>query len=220
MQHNIVKVGQHNIEYESIFDLIFNGRKGMNIAPFNKRISGPNELKNIINIYGDIKNIFEKRILDSDDGVNYLNNTKKSIGEININNKENFIKTRTGLNDCLIQLEILRKRFINNKQQRKTTHNQNIHLLRECRKLLAPPTFSEFVGGFSLEEDPQNTHKSVLMLKHMDSTSKEYHHSMARYILNDINHIITNIIPKLTIDFNVVVESIIHELTYINLKYS
>lgn len=219
MQDPSVKIGHHTIKYSSIFDVIFRGQRELKIAPFNRKISGPKELKDIINIYRDIRNIFEKRILDTENGVQYMNNTKQSNEGVDLYNKQHFIKKRAAIDDCLNQLEILRKRFINNRQQRKTTHNQNIRLLRELRKLLPPATFSEFGGGFSLEEDPQNTHKSVLMLKHMSHTSKEYHHSTARYILNDINHIIMNVIPKLTIDLNVVIEAIIHELTYTKLKY-
>jgi len=208
MQDFIVTIGPHTTQFSSIFHLLFDGDADMDVAPFNKRISGPTELKNIINIYNGIKSIFENRLLENSDDTS-------PVGEINVNNKENFIKSIYMLTNYLTTLEILRKRLVNNKQQRKTAHNQNIHSLRELRKLLPPPTYSEFGGGFSLEEDPRNTHKSVQILKHMDYTSKEFHHSMGRHILNDINSIITKVLPELV--FNMATQ---FNLLFINLPPS
>ena len=206
MQPNTVTIGPHRIPYSSILDVMYYGNEEMKIAPFNKKISGPKELKNIINIYQDIKTVF-----DNHNGL---------IDEINVNNNEKYIKSRDALVNCLTTLEILRKRFVNNKQQRKTAHNQNRHLLRELRKLLPIPTFSEFSGGFSLEQDPQNTHKSVQILNHADYTSKEYHHSMGRHILNDINSIITTVLPNLIVKYDIAIELVIQELTSMSLTQS
>ena len=220
MQPNTVTIGPHRILYSSILDVINYGNLEMKIAPFNKKISGPKELKNIINIYQDIKTVFEKRLLDCEGARYYLNDDTSPIGEINVDNKEKYLKSRAALVNCLITLEILRKRFVNNKQQRKTAHNQNRHLLRELRKLLPPPTFSEFSGGFSIEQDPQNTHKSVQILNHADYTSKEYHHSMSRHILNDINSIITTVLPNLIVKYDIAIEVVIQELSSMNSKQS
>jgi len=206
MQQNTVTIGPHRIPYSSILDVMYYGNEEMKIAPFNKKISGPKELKNIINIYQDIKTVF-----DNHNGL---------IDEINVNNNEKYIKSRDALVNCLITLEILRKRFVNNKQQRKTAHNQNRYLLRELRKLLPPPTFSEFSGGFSIEQDPQNTHKSVQILNHADYTSKEYHHSMSRHILNDINSIITTVLPNLIVKYDIAIEVVIQELSSMNSSQS
>lgn len=192
MHDFIVTIGPHTIPFSSIFHLLFDGDVDMDIAPFSKRINGPKELKDIIHIYHDIKSIFENRLLE---------NNSWSSKEFIVDSKENLKKSIDMLSNYLTTLEILRKRLVNNKQQRKTAHNQNIHLLRELRKLLPPPMFSEFGGGFSLEQDPQNTHVSVKLLKQMNSTSKEFHYSMGRHILNDINSIITNFLPKLV--FNI-----------------
>jgi hypothetical protein len=206
MQPNTVTIGPHRIPYSSILDVMYYGNEEMKIAPFNKKINGPKELKNIINIYQDIKTVF-----DNHNGL---------IDEINVNNNEKYIKSRDALVNCLTTLEILRKRFVNNKQQRKTAHNQNRYLLRELRKLLPAPTFSEFSGGFSLEQDPQNTHKSVEILNHADYTSKEYHHSMGRHILNDINSIITKVLPNLVVKYDIAIELVIQELTSMSLTQS
>jgi hypothetical protein len=196
MHDFIVTIGPHTTHFSSIFHLLFDGDADMDVAPFNKRINGPKELKNIITIYQDIKSIFEDRLLENNGARYYLNDDTSPIEQINVDNKENFIKSIHMLTNYLTTLEILRKRLVNNKQQRKTAHNQNIHLLRELRKLLPPPTYSEFGGGFSLEDDPPNNHISVQILKHMDYTSKEFHHSMSRHILNDINSIITKVLPE------------------------
>ena len=188
MKDFVVTIGPHTTIFSSIFHLLFDGDADMNVGPFNKKISGSNELKNMINIYQDIKSIFEERLSENND---------VSSSELNVSNKENFIKNMHIFSNYLTTLEILRKRLVNNKQQRKTAHYQNIHLLRELRKLLPPPIYSEFGGGFSLEEDPPNRHISVQILKHMDYTSKEFHGSMSRHILNDINSIITKFLPEL-----------------------
>ena len=218
MQPNTLTIGSHTFSYSSILDVMYYGNEEMKIAPFNKKISGPKELKNIINIYQDIKTVFENRLLECTGARYYLNDDTSPIGEINVDNKENLVKSRDALTKCLTTLEILRKRFVNNKQQRKTARNQNRHLLRELRKLLPPPTYIEVGGGFSLEQDPQNTHKSVQILNHADYTSKEYHHSMGRHILNDINSIITNVLPDLVVKYDIVIEVVIQELTSINSK--
>jgi len=218
MQPNTVSIGTHRISYSSILDVMYYGNREMKIAPFTKRISGPKELKNIITIYQHIKTIFEKQLLECNGARDYLNDDTSPIEEINVDNKEIYIKTRDEFTNCLTTLEILRKRFVNNKQQRKTAHNQNRHLLRELRKLLPPPTYSEFGAGFSLEQDPQNTHKSVQILNHADYTSKEYHHSMSRHILNDINSIITKYVPNLVVNYDSAIEVVIQELTSINSK--
>lgn len=213
MSNNIVKIGTYEILYTDILDIIYYANPKMKIAPLNKRISGPKELKHITHIYQDIKYLFEKQLLAYNGARDYLNDDTSPFGEINLDNKENFVNIRDALSNCLTNLEILRKRFVNNKQQRKTARNQNIYLLRELRKLLPPPTFSEFGGGFSLEQDPQNTHKSVQILKHMNYTSKEFHYSMGRHILNDINSIITNVLPDLVVKYNNAIQVIIQELT-------
>ena len=213
MPDYIVRVGPYEIPFGTILDVIYYGHPKMKIAPLNKRINGPKELKNIINIYQDIKSLFEKQLLDCKGARHYLNYDTSPIGEINLDNKEKFVNISYELRNCLNTLEILRKRFVNNKQQRKTARNQNIYLLRELRKLLPPPTFSEFGGGFTLEQDPHNTHKSVQILKHMDYTSKEFHYSMNRHILNDINSIITKVLPDLVVKYNNAIQVIILELT-------
>jgi len=177
-------MGDYTVDFTTISDLIYKGDKIMKVAPLTKKITGPKELK-IIHIYNDIKNIFEKRLLEMNgDAVT----------------QDDFIKSRTALSDCLNQLEKLRKRFVNNKQHRKTTHIQNRRLLRELQALLPPPIYSEFGGGFSLEEDLRNTHKSVIILKSMDDRSKEYHRSVASNILYDINSIVGDILPKITVN--------------------
>ena len=199
MHDYIVTIGPYTTQFSSIFHLLFDGDADMDIAPFSKRINGPKELKNIIHIYEDIKNIFEKLLFE---------NFGISNEELNVDKKENFNKSIYMLSNYLTTLEILRKRLVNNKQQRKTAHNQNIQLFRELRKLLPPPTFSEF-GGDSLEQEPQNTHISVKLLKQMNYTSKEYHYSMGRHILNDINNIITNVLPKFVFNMANAIQAII-----------
>jgi hypothetical protein len=213
MSNNIVRIGNYEITFDAILNVIYNVHPNIDVSPLNKRINGPKELKNIILIYQDIKYLFEKRLFEHNGARDYMNDDTSSIIEINLDNKENFVKIRNTFIKCLTNLEILRKRFVNNKQQRKTAHNQNIYLLRELRKLLPPPTYSEFGGGFSLEQDPQNTHKSVQILKHMNYTSKEFHYSMGRHILNDINSIMTNVLPDLVVKYNNAIQVIIQELT-------
>jgi len=220
MSSNFVKIGEYEIPFFQILDVIYYGNKDMKIAPLNKRISGPKELKNIINIYCDIKMVFEKRLLDITGARDYLNDDTSSIGKINMDNKEKYLKSISALTNCLTVLEMLRKRFVNNKQQRKTARNQNRHLFREFQKLLPSPTYSEFSGGVSLEQDLQNTHKYIEILKHADYTSKEYHHSTGRHILNDINSIITTVLPNLVAKYDIVIELVIQELTSINSRQS
>ena len=198
-----VTLGPYTVNYNNILDIINHGDRKVKLAPLKKRITGPKELKMLIDIYSGVRNVFEKRLLESENGADYIHVVDEDT------NKHVLIKLRSKFTDCLVQLEKLRKRFINNKQQRKTTHNLNRILLRQLRSLLPPPTFSEFGGGFSLEMDPQNTHPSVKLVKHIDNTSKEYYRSNARNILADINHIVTETLPELMGTYYATIEVIV-----------
>lgn len=213
MSDKIVKIGTYEIPFNKILDTINYGYKEMKIKPLNKRINGPKELKKIITIYQDILSVFEKQLVLHNGLQFYLNEFISSNPQINLDKKENLINSRDALTKCLNTLEILRKRYINNKQQRKTARNQNILLLRELRKLLPPATFSEFGGGFSLEEDPQNDHITVHMILHMNNSLKEFHYFAGRHILNDINIVITKQLPELLIQYDKSIKAIVAEPT-------
>jgi hypothetical protein len=83
--------------------------------------------------------------------------------------------------DNLAKLEKLRKMLVNNKQQRKTEHNQFSRALCEIRAMLPKPDVTEFGEGFSIEDVPD--HASIRILKQIDVNAKQHHRTVAQNIL-------------------------------------
>ena len=112
------------------------------------------------------------------------------VQDVAFGKQSNLVIAESTVNECLVQLEQLRKMFVNNKQQKKNEKSRIKAIIREVSALLPAPTFDDFgLGMFDDETKPRDENVCLTQLRQLIEIAKQHHKSVSRKLLEQA-HII------------------------------
>jgi uncharacterized coiled-coil protein SlyX len=143
-------------------------------------VNGANELKKTIQEYVAMTSAMKTRFDNDIHFTGYSSTHREFIRKLARESDEIRIP-ETNVNVTLATLEKLRKMIVTNKQQRKTAHKHFRRIANSIQASFQSNTMSE------LEPEPVSL---TIDLMNMDANAKQYHRTIARNILEEVNRLL------------------------------
>lgn len=119
-----------------------------------------------------------------------------------------FVEREAQVDQCLQELEDLRKMLVNAKQEKNTDIHHIKGTIQELYKVLPHAEFEEFGGGFVEVSSPEN-HATIVKMRELITRRKQNYKTVRSQILKQASRRLDSLRTRYIVDFKTEAESIV-----------